>query len=382
MKHSIRKKIFTKLLPVLLVLSFLFGTSSTAGPAKTDEETVTAKVIDVTVVQSDTFPEYHLTLCILEGTHKDQLIDVVFTQVRYSQWDFVPKAGQSLVVRVYQSASGVSVNVVSLSRQGNLSLLFFIFFILLLMFGRLKGLLSLVALIVSGIILYMFFIPMVIEGHNILLLTVLTSTAIITISFIIISGLTKKCLASILGTICGIISAVILSQLFSSLGGISGAVSEEAFLLASDSGLEIDFAGLFVSGIIIGTIGVVMDVSMSITSVVFELKENSPDLGFTQLVTSGLKVGKDIMATMINTLILAYAGTSLPLLFVFITNASSLTYAINTETVAGEIIRSLCGSIGLILTVPLTSVIASRMVLHSSNAYRQNGRSAAYRRIR
>lgn len=195
-----------------------------------------------------------------------------------------------------------------------------------------------------------------------MLLTVLTAVAVITISFVIISGFSKKSLASILGTLCGIISAVILSEVFCRVSGITGAISEEVYFLASEGAVDIDFASLFISGIIIGTIGVVMDTSMSITSLIIELKENSPEMGFTKLVASGLNVGKDMMATMINTLILAYVGTSLPLLFIFITNASSLTYAINTETVAGEIIRSLCGSIGLILTVPLTSLIASHII--------------------
>jgi len=347
---------------ILIVIILLFS-GTTAVAAEKDEETVTGKIIDITEKPTDTFPEYHMSVRLLDGSYKDELIQVTFTQVKYSQWDFIPNVGQTLVLRVFTTSEGVGANVVSVSRQDNLTLLFLIFFILLIIFGRKKGLLSLIALVVSGIIIYLFFIPLVLKGYNIILLTIMTAIAVIVISFIIISGFTKKSLASILGTVCGIISAVVLSEIFSRVCVISGAVSEEAFLLASESGVDIDFSGLFISGIIIGTIGVVMDVSMSITSLVFELKENSPEMSFPKLVSSGLKVGKDMMATMINTLVLAYVGTSLPLLFVFITNASSVTYAINTETVAGEIIRSLCGSIGLILTVPLTSVIASYIIL-------------------
>ena len=351
----------------ILCMAMLLISGEPALAADAEGETVNGEITDLSIVETDTFPEYHLTIRVLEGRHQDELIETTFTQIQYSQWDFVPEIGQTVVLSIYTTDQGIETSIVNLSRQGNLFLLFFIFFVLLLIFGRKKGFLSLVSLIVSGIIIYVFFIPLVLKGHSIMLLTVFTAVAVIVVSFIIIAGFTKKSLASILGTVCGVISAVILSEIFSKACVITGAVSEEAFLLASEGGADIDFAGLFISGIIIGTIGVVMDVSMSITSLIFELKENSPTMGFSKLVSSGLKVGKDMMATMINTLILAYVGTSLPLLFVFITNASSMTYVINTEMVAGEIIRSLCGSIGLILTVPLTSIIASYVILRNKN---------------
>ena len=361
---------------IFIFIVIILTNGKTALAAETNEETVIGEIIDVTIVETDTFPEYHLTIRILKGQYTDEVIEKTFTQVQFSQWDFVPETGQKLVLRIYTISDGFEANIISLSRQGNLALLFIVFFALLLAFGRKKGFLSLVSLIVSGIIIYIFFIPLVLKGYNIMFLTVFTAIVVIVISFIIISGFSKKSLASILGTICGIISAVILSEIFCRICVITGAISEEVFLLACEGDVEIDFAALFVSGIIIGTIGVVMDVSMSITSLVFELKENSPEMSFSKLVSSGLTVGKDMMATMINTLVLAYVGTSLPLLFVYISNSSSLTYALNTETVAGEIIRSLCGSIGLILTVPLTSIIASHIIINK----RGDVRSAYTRR--
>lgn len=353
------KRILTLLL-IFIVLSSFISNDALADDNTT--ETINGVITEVQMVETESFPEYHLTIRILQGHFKDQLIQKVFTQVQFSQWDFKPKVGQTLVLHITPTSSGFDANIMGLSRQRNLLILFLIFFALLLAFGRKKGILSLVSLIVSGVIIYIFFIPLVLKGYDIMLLTVLTAMAVITISFVIISGFTKKSLASILGTICGIISAVVLSEVFCRVSGITGAISEEVYLLASEGGVDIDFASLFIAGIIIGTIGVVMDVSMSITSLIIELKENSPEMGFSRLVASGLNVGKDMMATMINTLILAYAGASLPLLFVFITRSSSLIYAINTEEVAGEIIRSLCGSVGLILTVPFTSIIASHII--------------------
>ena len=361
---------------ILIFIVILLTNGKTALAAETYEETVIGEIIDITIVEKDTFPEYHLTIRILRGQYTDEVIEKTFTQVQFSEWDFVPETGQKLVLRIYTTSDGFEVNIMGLSRQGNLLILFLIFFALLLAFGRKKGFLSLISLIVSGVIIYIFFIPLVLKGYNIMFLTVFTAVCVIVISFIIISGFSKKSLASILGTICGIISAVILSEIFCRVCVITGAISEEVYFLACQSEVEIDFAALFISGIIIGTIGVVMDVSMSITSLVFELKKNSPKMSFSKLVSSGLTVGKDMMATMINTLVLAYVGTSLPLLFVYISSSSSsLTYALNTETVAGEIIRSLCGSVGLILTVPFTSIIASYIIINKRGDVR-----SAYRR--
>ena len=353
---------------LLTVFLLLLLAGNTALAAAAEAETVTGKIIDVYTVETETFPEYHLTVLILDGRYKDQTIEKTFSQIDHSQWDFIPEKDQRLVLCTYAAGEGFDVNIISLSRQSHLTLLSVIFTVLLLIFGRTKGLLSLIALIISGIILYVFFIPLVLDGYDIMTLTVLTAIAITMISFVILCGFTKKSLASILGMTCGIVCAAILSEIFCRICVITGAIDEDVYLLASQYNIDLNFADLFVAGIIIGTIGVVMDVSMSITSLIFELKEKSPKMGYAELVSSGLNVGKDMMATMINTLILAYVGTSLPLLFIFITSSSSPVYAINTETVAGEIIRSLCGSIGLILTVPMTSIIASYIVIKGRHA--------------
>ena len=337
---------------VLIMLISLSGCRDTSN-------IVNAKIIGLVETDVGINSEYHLSLRISEGGYKGEVVQVSFMPIKFSQFDFTPEIGKTLIISVEKIDNNIYPTIVGISRKNHLLVLFLIFFGLLLIFGRKQGLLSIIALALSGLILFFFLIPMVLKGHNVLVFTVLSAVAIVSISFVVLCGITRKSLASILGTVGGIISAVIISELFCRLSGITGSVSEEAYQLVCENGVEIDFAGLFISGIIIGTIGVVMDVSMSITSTIFEFKNHSPKIQKKQLISCGLNVGKDIMATMINTLILAYVGTSMPLLFVFFSNASSLKYVISTELVAGEIIRSLCGSIGLILTVPLTSLIAS-----------------------
>ena len=129
--------------------------------------------------------------------------------------------------------------------------------------------------------------------------------------------------------------------------------------LITNIGLEIDFGHLYISSILIATIGAVMDVSMSITSSMFELKKQSPRMKAKDLVKSGFHIGKDIMCTMVNTLILAYAGSSMPLIIINVLSDAHYLYAMNSEILAMEIIRALCSSIGLVATIPLTVLIAT-----------------------
>lgn len=346
------RKAFQVVVLIIILMPLLYG-------CRNSSKVVNAKIIGLVETEIGINSEYHLSLRITEGEYKGKVVQLSFMPIKFSQFDFTPEIGKTLIISLEHPQNGIHPTIVGISRKNHLAVLFLTFFGLLLIFGRKQGLLSIIALALSGLILFFFLIPMVLRGHNVLAYTVVSAVAVVTVSFVVLCGLTRKTLASILGTVGGIISAVIIAELFCRMSGITGSISEEAYLLVCENGVEIDFTGLFISGIIIGTIGVVMDVSMSITSTVFEFKNHSPNIQKKQLIACGLNVGKDIMATMINTLILAYVGTSMPLLFVFFSNASSLKYVISTELVAGEIIRSLCGSIGLILTVPLTSLIAS-----------------------
>ena len=148
-------------------------------------------------------------------------------------------------------------------------------------------------------------------------------------------------------------------MLFRSLMALTGLSEDHIQTFVRYSDVKINYRGLLFSGIIIGAMGAIMDVSMSITSFIFEIKDKYPNTTAQSLFKSGLNVGKDMMATMSNTLILAYAGASLPLFLLFTSMEIPFLDAINLEFISEEILRSLCGSIGLILTIPLSSLLAS-----------------------
>ena len=297
---------------------------------------------------------------ILEGIYKGEEFDTEHFSIEYSQESFEIHKGMKVLVRMIEDENGkVKANITNVSREDHLMILMVVFLLAVVLFGRLRGVLSVASLGVSGLIILKFMIPMILKGYAPITISILCTIMIILISFILIAGFTKKSYVAILGTICGTIAAGILANIFTKLCAITGLASEEVGFLVREVGVAIDFRGLYLSGVIIGAIGVVMDVAMTITSVIFELRKKSSNTTFWGLMHSGLEVGKDVMATMVNTLILAYVGGSMPLFLMLHYYNLPVGQMLSKEIVATEVIRSLSGSIGLILTIPITSFIAS-----------------------
>ncbi|EOD00128.1 YibE/F family protein [Caldisalinibacter kiritimatiensis] len=327
-----------------------------------DSLQVTGEVMDVSIKKGDYVQEQLIKVKILEGKYKDKIVLVRHQILEYSLHNYELNTGDKVLISLsYDENNRLTPKLISVWRLEHLKNLSIIFLILLVIFGGLKGILSLTSLAISGFIIIKFIIPSILKGYDAITISVMGASVIIIVSFILISGFTKKSLAAIIGTTGGTFVAGLLSKIYSYRCHISGLADDDVMFLVTNIGLKINFKGLYMSAIIIGTIGVVMDVSMSVTSVIFEIKRKAPRAHFRELMGSGLKVGKDVMSTMVNTLILAYVGSFMPLLIIYITSDASFTYALNTELLSIEIIRSLSGSIGLILTIPLTCFVASIM---------------------
>ncbi|KPU43865.1 YibE/F-like protein [Oxobacter pfennigii] len=347
------KKIFL----ITFILIFL-GTSAFAAG---ETSLVKAQIISLKETVSGQMKEQLVKVRVLEGIYINEEIDIKYIPVEYSESNFELRKGMNVFISVNTNDDKLQANIMNISREDHLKTLAIIFIIAVTIFGRFTGIFSVTALGISGFIILKFMIPMILKGENPVIVSVACSILIILISFIFVSGFSKKSFASILGTAGGTIIAGILALIFTDLCVITGLADEDTTLLVTQMGITMDYRGLYFSGVLIGTIGVVMDVGMSITSFIFELKNTSPCIGFFKLMRSGLIVGKDIIATMVNTLVLAYAGSSIPLLLLFYKSTTPVNQIISMEIVSAEIIRSLCGSIGLILTIPLTSFIASVM---------------------
>ncbi|OEF98177.1 YibE/F family protein [Desulfuribacillus alkaliarsenatis] len=297
---------------------------------------------------------------ILTGEHKGTIIEsenTMFGNPAYDLW--VSEGDRVLLVLETGPDGNIQAYLMDFSRDSYLYAIIALFIILLLIVGRFQGVKAVITLGLTVFIIGMFMLPLLFQGHSPVLLALVTGFLVSTITFVIIGGFSRKSLAAILGTIGGLAAAGILSILMTNLMNLNGLSSDEAqMLMYIPQAVEFDFRGLLLAGILIGALGAVMDVSMSIASAMEEIYKKSKQLSFKELYESGMNVGKDIMGTMSNTLILAYTGTSIPLLLVLMAYEQPFMKLINMDFFATEILRALSGSIGLVLAIPITALIA------------------------
>jgi len=225
-------------------------------------------------------------------------------------------------------------------------------------FGRWQGIRSLLGLGLSFLVIVGFVVPSILRGHSPVLVAVTGAMAIMLLSLYLSHGTGPKTTAAVVGTALALGLTAALAIVFVAASSLTGLASEEA-LGANYAVGGLSLRGLLLAGIIIGGLGVLDDVTMSQASLVTELHHANPTAGMATLVGGALRVGRDHIAATVNTLFLAYAGAALPLLIVFVTGTDSLSTVATTEVVAVEIVRALCGSVGLIAAVPLTTVLAA-----------------------
>jgi uncharacterized membrane protein len=235
------------------------------------------------------------------------------------------------------------------------------FVVLLLVTGRMHGFRSLVGLIASLAIVVEFVVPAILEGSSPLAVAIVGAFAVMMVMMPLSYGLGPKSLAAWVGTGISLLLAAGLASLFARVSHLSGGSSDESvYLGASQSGLSLQ--GLLVAGMVIGALGVLVDLTVSQSSTVIALRRVNPSLGFGGLFRGALDVGHDHIAATVHTLVFAYAGAALPVLLIFSVGGTSSTDAVNGEAVAAEIIAALVGSIGLILSMPITTALAAVLV--------------------
>lgn len=247
-------------------------------------------------------------------------------------------------------------------RSNKIFWLVIIFAIIIIFIAHWKGFKSLLSLVLTFLIILWFIIPRILAGTNPLLISIIGSFIILLLIVYITEGLDQKSHLSVISILISLIITGLLGILFSSLAKLTGAGQEEAMYLIGLGESAIDFRGLLLAGIIIGTLGVLDDVVISQVSAVEELKKANPSLPPYEIFRRAMKIGTSHIGSMTNTLFLAYAGAAMPLLLVFSIHQEPFVYfsqVINNEMIATEIIRALVGSIGLALAVPLATGIAS-----------------------
>ena len=267
------------------------------------------------------------------------------------------------VVTIYKNAyttSGDSWIFGDYYRIDKIVILAVLFVVLILIFGRIKGFNTLVSLGFTVVSVFLLFVPAILNGYNIYLMAVITCIYTIVMTLMITNGPSRKSLTTILGCTFGVIVAALFNIVLSKAMHLSGIIDEHSvYLQFLSNGKTLDLKALIFAMTVIGALGAVMDVAMDISSSLYEIHYRNPKLSLGELYKSGIRIGRAIMGTMANTLVLAYAGSSLCSTLLNITYSSSLLELINREGVAVELLQSLVGSMAILLTIPLTSLTCS-----------------------
>ncbi|HBK86102.1 MAG TPA: YibE/F family protein, partial [Firmicutes bacterium] len=258
----------------------------------------------------------------------------------------------------------VSAYIADHIRDTFIYLLIGLFVLLVLLIGGKSGLRSLLGLLITIVLIAQVFLPLLFRGYQPLPLAVLLSVLSIIITMVIIGGINRKTLAAIVGTASGVLVAGVLAYAFGNLTKLTGLSHEETrMLMYIPQGIQFNYQGLLFAGIMIGALGAVMDVGMSVASSMFEIKQVSPQISLWDLFRSGMNVGRDVMGTMTNTLILAYLGSSTPLLLLFYAYNVPIQRILNLDTIGTELVRALSGSIGMVAAIPLTALVAAWLAM-------------------
>ena len=380
-----RLNVVIRVLPVVIVLAILAGIAMWINRANENETTPDSGRLvyapaKVTAVLSDNAQEdfenaegrrvgdQELEIQILSGDHKDEIMTV--TNYMSALFNVDVQQGDRIIVRIMTDENGsYYASVFNYDRGIVLGGFLLIFFILLATLGGKKGLGALAGLLLTLGCIWFILIPCLLRGVPAIPVTIAVSAVSAAAGLIFLNGYSKKTFCAVCGCVGGVLVSGIAAAVVGSLSPMNGFNMQEAenlILYGADQGLKV--SGLLVCGALISALGAVMDVALGIASSVWEMKEQNPDASVGSLFRSGMQIGKDAMGTMANTLILAFAGSSLNMLILVQTYNIPFLQLINTDSIALEVVQSVAGSIGILLTVPLVAFISARLMAHRKKA--------------
>jgi len=365
---------------ILLLISSLFlllpATLFAQDNQEPKEEIFKARVVEIIEQKNVTRDDgsisiqQELKLKGLEGKWKDK--EIIFDGTEFDVLSASEYKIDDKVLVNYSIGPEGEENfyVIGFSRTSPIYWLAFLFALIVIAIGRLKGFRALVVLLLTFLIILKFIIPKILTGSDPLLITIIGSLFILILSVYITEGLKRTSTIAIFSILISLIITGLLSVWFSAITKLTGFASEEAMYLVGLSGGNINIKGLLLAGIIIGALGVLDDVIISQVALVKELKISNPELTKIQIYNQAMRVGISHLSSMVNTLFLAYAGASLPLLILFsVKQPPFLTFnqVVDNEMMATEIVRTFTGSIGLVLAVPIATFLAVQFIKKAKN---------------
>ena len=324
-------------------------------------EVVYGKIIEIVEEEAPEGLEVKVlnyTVRIKENGEEREIESVISTLPDFQSNGY--QVGDEVVVNRIETFDGnITYRIVDYIRTTPMLVLFIFFVIVTTIVARKKGVFSLVGLVISFLVIFWFILPNILGGNNPLLVTIGGAIIVIPINFSLSHGFNRKTAYAALSTLITLCLTGVLAIIFVNWAKLTGFTSDEAgFLQALTNGL-INVKDLLISGIIIGVLGILDDITISQASIANQLKAANPKIKFEELFFRTMEVGKDHIASLVNTLVLVYTSTSMPLLLLFLNANDTFYNTINREVIAQEVIQILIASIGLIIAVPISTLISS-----------------------
>ncbi|MFZ6004281.1 MAG: YibE/F family protein [Actinomycetota bacterium] len=343
-------------------------------PILAEELGLGAELVDATVTRVDLVPcagtteeqgilceklEFRITSGTPDGEDGSLEVPVTEAGIDFDEGDRIVLGYQPEVEEQFQYYFN------DFQRDTPLALLVGLFVVAVLALGRFQGLRALLGLVVTGVVMVAFLFPSVLDGHDPTAVALVSAVVIALVALYLTHGVTERTTVALLGTFAALGVTAVLAAVFTSLATFTGFGTEDAFYLQIASS-AVDIKGLVLAGIIVGSLGVLDDVTVTQVSAVWQLHQANPSYGPRRLYSAAVSIGRDHIASTVNTLVLAYAGASLPLLLIYTQAGRSLVDVAAGELVAVEVVRTLVGSIGLVTAVPVTTALAAWVITSGS----------------
>lgn len=369
MKKRTLQQIISAIISLIIVfIAYFYVTGGTTiFKGQMEGKTIRCRVIRVTDVNElnatgeNTVTQITFNALVLSGEMRGKSISVI--QEIDRSYAFSPrevKQGDKILVESHTENNQVLYYFGDYIRTMPLIILGSIFCILILIFSRSQGIKTIVSLTLTCISVFMVLLPAILNGKNIYLWSVLVCIYITVMTLTLISGFDKKTICAAIGCFGGFACAGILTVIFENILNMTGLLEEESiylYQLYPDN--PIDMKAIIFAMITVGALGAVMDVAVSISSSLWEIKVKSPSIKPYELMKSGFTIGRDMLGTMSNTLVLAYIGSSLTCVLLLVAYNASIHQVLNKEIIIADILQALAGSIGMLLTLPLTSAVCA-----------------------
>jgi len=360
------KKIFSVVVifTLLVILSSRIAKAQSSVPAPDTfyRATVVALSNGELVTNAGTNPFQEVEVKFLNGDMAGKEMTIEYGKDMNLMKDQLINVGDTVVIdKTLGPGNQATYQITDEYRLNSVWPIIILFFLIIILLSQWKGVGSIVGMVISLAVILKFIVPEILAGHNPLTISIIGCLIIMVTTIYLAHGFSTKISIAVLSTFITLVGIGILSTLFVKLTFLTGLGSEDAASLRFGATSNIDFRGLLLGGILIGALGVLDDVTTGLSASVFELAKANPALKFRQLFAAGLSIGREHISSLVNTLVLAYAGSGLPIFLMIILNVnhSPSWLILNDGLIIEEAVRTLSGSIGLVAAVPLTTFFAA-----------------------